>query len=223
MKVHSVRIIDTRLINYNVKRLRVERPDNYDFIPGQATEVSINKNEWKEEKRPFTFTNLPDNNFLEFTIKIYPSHEGVTNELQNTGTGEELLLDEVFGAIQYKGPGTFIAGGAGVTPFIAIFRKLEKENKLKGNKLIFGNKSKNDIFLQEEFESMLGPDFINILSEEKTDQYDHGIIDKEYIEKKAPDEGQYYYVCGPPKMIDLVLSSLKEMGVPKERIIKEDL
>ena len=58
-----------------------EKPEEYNFTPGQATEVSINKPDWNEKKNPFTFTCLPENDFLEFSIKTYPAHKGVTNEL----------------------------------------------------------------------------------------------------------------------------------------------
>jgi ferredoxin-NADP reductase len=78
---------------------------------------------------------------LEFTIKIYSDHDGVTNQLGQLKVGDELLLHDVWGAIQYKGEGTFIAGGAGVTPFIAIFRQLQKDKKLGNNKLIFSNRT----------------------------------------------------------------------------------
>jgi predicted ferric reductase len=60
-------------------------------------------------------------------IKIYLDHEGVTNKLGSLNAGAELILHDVFGAIQYKGPGVFIAAGAGITPFIAILRSLFKE------------------------------------------------------------------------------------------------
>ncbi|MCK7517280.1 MAG: hypothetical protein MZV64_05925 [Ignavibacteriales bacterium] len=42
----------------------------------------------------------------------------------------ELILHDVFGAINYKGEGVFIAGGAGVTPFISIFRYLQSKNEI---------------------------------------------------------------------------------------------
>ena len=59
----------------------ISKPEGYTFEPGQATEVAINKEGWKEEKRPFTFTSLPDEEDLQFTIKSYRDHDGVTNEL----------------------------------------------------------------------------------------------------------------------------------------------
>jgi predicted ferric reductase len=45
-------------------------------------------------------------------------------------------------AIEYKGEGVFIAGGAGVTPFIAIFRKLRADDQIANNKLILPIKPK---------------------------------------------------------------------------------
>jgi hypothetical protein len=36
-----------------------------------------------KRKRPFTFTSLNDNDYLEFIIKIYDSNDGVTRELGN--------------------------------------------------------------------------------------------------------------------------------------------
>ncbi len=162
-----VKILAIEPVTHNVKRFTVERPARYTFNPGQATEVSINTAELKEEKRPFTFTCLPEDDHLEFTIKIYTDHNGVTNALGNLKAGGEIIVRDVWGAIEYKGPGIFIAGGAGVTPFIAIFRYLYKEGKVNGNKLIFSNKTSKDIILRDEFSKMLGENFINILTQER--------------------------------------------------------
>ena len=52
------RILDITPVTHDVNRFRLEKPEGYRFNPGQATEVSINKPKWKEEKRPFTFTNV---------------------------------------------------------------------------------------------------------------------------------------------------------------------
>src|SRR5688572_17707492 len=166
MEQYVVKIKSINKVTHNVLKIVTEKPQAYSFTPGQATEVSINKNEWQNEKRPFTFTCLPDDDYLEFTIKTYPSHKAVTNELLQLKQNDELILHEVFGAIGYKGEGVFIAGGAGVTPFISIFRFLQSKNEVGSNKLIFANARKADIILRQEFENLLGENFINILSDE---------------------------------------------------------
>lgn len=101
-------------------RIAVERPRGFQFIPGQAVDLAINKDPWRNEKRCFSFISLPGDDFLEFAIKTYPEHNGVTNQLRTLKKDDELILYDPFGEIAYKGEGTFIAGGAGVTPFIAV-------------------------------------------------------------------------------------------------------
>ncbi len=222
MKKHIVKIKSIGFINYNVLQIVTEKPRNYDFEPGQATEVAINQKNWKEEKRPFTFTNLPRENNLQFTIKVYPSHDGVTEKLSKLKVGNELVLGEVFGAIQFKGKGTFLAGGAGVTPFIAIFKSLEYQNEMDHNSLIFANKTEKDIFLKQELETLLGRRFMNILSEEETQKYPTGHIDKDFLKSTITNFSQYFYVCGPPEMTKSVTEDLKSLGAAAKKIVIED-
>ena len=221
MEKHIVRILNIKQVTHDVKRFRVEKPSGYSFIPGQATEVSVNTPELKNEKRPFTFTCLNKESYLEFTIKIYPSHKGVTNELGKLKTGAELIIRDVWGAISYKGKGVFIAGGAGITPFISIFRDLETKNEVPGNILVFANKTKADIILENEFKKRLGNSFINILSDENRKGYYHGIINETFLKARIGDFNKKFYVCGPPPMMDAVMKQLTNLGVGENSITLE--
>ena len=222
MEQHIVKIKSIDKVTYNVLKIVTEKPPGYSFTPGQATEVSINKSGWQGEKRPFTFTCLPDDDYLEFTIKTYPSRQGVTNELLKLKQNDALILHEVFGAIAYKGEGVFIAGGAGVTPFISIFRFLQSKNEIGGNKLIFANKRKVDIILKQEFEGLLGQNFINIISEEETKEYAHGHITREFLQRNIPDLKKKIYLCGPESMMEAVERYLSDLGIGEKTIIKEE-
>ena len=221
METHIVKIKSIKKVTHDVLQIVIERPADYNFTPGQATEIAINKEKWKEERRPFTFTSLPDADFLEFTIKTYPSRKGVTNELLSLKPGDELILHDVWGAISYKGEGVFIAGGAGVTPFLSIFRHLQVTNKIGGNKLIFANKTKADIIHEDEFKKMLGKSFINILSDEKIAGYSHGFISRDFLKKNIESFDRMFYVCGPPPMMDAVQGYLTELGVTNNSVVVE--
>lgn len=221
MEEFIVKIKSADKITHDVLKIVTEKPRGYHFTPGQATEVAINKAGWDKEGRPFTFTCLPEDDYLEFTIKTYPLHNGVTSELLQVKPGDELILHDVFGAIAYKGEGVFIAGGAGVTPFISIFRFLHSNNKIGGNKLIFANKTKADIILKGEFEKLLGKNFINILSDEKSDGYANGYITEEFLRKNITNPGQKIYLCGPDPMMEAVERILPNLGIDATGIIKE--
>ncbi|TKD66300.1 flavodoxin reductase [Flavobacterium sp. ASW18X] len=220
---YTVNIQETGFITHDVLQIKTDRPANFDFTPGQATEVALNKEGYKSKKRPFTFTSLPSDGFLQFTIKIYPEHNGVTDKLQTLEAGDELIISDAWGAISYKGPGTFIAGGAGITPFISIFKDLAAQNQLEENRLLFANKRERDIVLDSQFNQWLGADFINILSEEQNPKHAHGRIDQSFIKENAGDLDKNFYVCGPVPMINSVKEDLQALGVTNKQIITEDL
>ena len=220
-KQHVVKIKSIQNITHDVLQIVAEKPQHYNFAPGQATDVAINKKGWENERRPFTFTSLPHNDYLEFTIKTYPAHKSVTNELLQLKKNDELILHDVFGAIAYNAEGVFIAGGAGVTPFISIFRYLHLKNEIGNNKLIFANKTKADIILEQEFKKLLGNNFINILSDETVNDYAHGQITEDFLKSNSGDINQYFYICGPPPMMEAIEEQLAKLNVDKKLVVKE--
>ena len=221
---YSVTINDIQQITHDVYQFQFDKPDGYSFEPGQATEVAIDKDGWRNEKRPFTFTSLTDDPYLEFTIKSYPDHNGVTEQIAQLEEGDAFLIDDPWGTIQYKGSGVFLAGGAGVTPFIAIFRDLYQEGEIDENMLIFSNKTEDDIILKEDFDKILGDQFINVITDEPTDEhiYLDGFIDKEFLEEQIDDFDQPFYVCGPPAFNDAMIGYLKELGADPSALVFEE-
>lgn len=220
---YTVAIKDIQQVTHDVKEFTVERPEGYEFEPGQATELSIDKDGWRDEKRPFTFTCLEDDPNLEFVIKIYPEHDGVTEQIGKLEVGDSFIIGDAWGTIQYKGPGTFLAGGAGVTPFIAILRDLHERGKIDGNRLIFSNKTEKDIILKEEFREMLGDQFLNTLTEvEESDEYLTEFIDKDFIKEHIDDYDQNFYVCGPPMFVTDISTYLQELGADTDGIVFEE-
>ncbi len=221
---YTVTIKSIEQVTHDVKQFDFEKPEGFSFTPGQATEVSINKEGWEDEKRPFTFTSLNEDPDLQFTIKIYDDHDGVTNQIGKLKEGDEFIIDDPWGTIQYKGPGVFLAGGAGVTPFIAILRELHKKGELDGNKLIFSNKTPKDVILREEFEEMLGDDFISVLTDEdgEGDIFLDGFIDKDFLADQIDDFDQPFYVCGPMPFNEAIMKYLKELGADPDSLVFEE-
>jgi ferredoxin-NADP reductase len=223
MSNHIIKIASTKHVTHDVLRIVTNKPRGFKFVPGQAAHIAINKIGWRKEERPFTFTSLPTNDSLEFTIKIYPEQDNVTNKLFELKKDDELVLHDVFGAIVYKGEGVFIAGGAGVTPFIAIFRDLKAKNEIGNNMLLFANKTKADIILEKEFTELLGNQFINTLSDEKVEGYHYGRVTEAFIKAHVKNFNQRFYICGPPPMVEDIEAQLTKLGVDKNLITKEIL
>lgn len=217
----KVKIKNIEKVANNVVRLKLEKPEGIPYEPGQATDITLDVSPWEEEYRTFTFTSLPEEDFLEFTIKVYEDHKGVTQQIGKLKTGDTINIYDVYGDINYKGEGVFIAGGAGITPFISIIRDLENKNKIGDNKLIFANNKKEDIIDFEYFHNLLGDNFINVLSDEKIEEFENGYITKELIKSKLDNDNSFVYLCGPPPMMEAVLKQLDELGIDESRIVRE--
>lgn len=222
MEKQKVNIKSIKRLTHDVLEITTTKPKDCEFKPGQAIRMAVCKNGWKDEDRPFTFTSLPSDEGLEFIIKIYPSHNGMTEQLYNLTITDELSLEKIYGAIEYKGKGIFLAGGAGITPFISILKDLQTKNELVGNSLVFANKTEKDIFLQDWLNNVLGENYRNILSEEKKENYLYGQIDKDFLKENITDYAQYFYVCGPPKMSESIIENLQDLGVDKKYIVAEN-
>jgi ferredoxin-NADP reductase len=218
---HDVEILKVEPVTHNVRRFTMRKPENYRFEPGQATLVSIDRPEWQKKKRPFTFTSLNDWPDLEFTTKIYPDHHGVTEQLGTLEAGDSLLIGDPWGTIQYKGRGTFIAGGAGVTPFIAILRQLAKDGRLAGNTLLFSNKTVRDIILRHEFEAMKGLRCVFTLTDEPDATLEDRRIDRAFLQNHVADFGQHFYVCGPKQMVEDLKAHLQTLGASADAVVFE--
>lgn len=216
-----VEILMTEFVTHDVKRFIVEKPEGFEFAPGQATLLSIPKPKWKKEFREFTPTSSNKDRVLEFTIKAYSDHDGFTKQLHTLEPGDEIVLHAPFGTIHYQGRGVFLAGGAGITPFIAILRHLYITNQLKGNMLIFSNKEPKDIILKGELRQMLGDDLVLTLTRGDAEGYEHGRINKELIQKYVNDFDQKFYICGPDPFVLDLKSTLEKMGAREEDIIAE--
>ncbi len=216
-----VKILEIKQVTHDVKQFRLEKPKGYHFVPGQATDVSVNLPDWKDNKHPFTFTGLNDDPFLQFTIKRYPDHHGVTDLLHQLKPGDEIIVRDVWGAIEYRGPGCFLAGGAGITPFLAIFRQLHRDGHAGGNTLFFSNKTAADIIEHQELLDILGVRVSFLLTREHNDSYLHGRIDKKFLRGQVSDFRQPFYICGPDDMVKELAETLAGLGASAETVVIE--
>ena len=217
-----VKIKSIGQVTHDVKQFIVEKPEGYEFTPGHATEISINQEEWKDEKRPFTFTSLNEDDHLEFTIKIYPDHDGVTEQLAKLKEGDELIVRDNWGAIEYKGAWYIIAGGSGITPYISMLRDLKKKDKLAGMNLFFSNKTDKDNILKEELDSMLGENATYVFTDQEDTKHTNAYLNEEFLKSNISDLSKQFYVCGPPEMTEEINKTLKNMGADNDAVELDD-
>lgn len=218
----TARLLLSRFVTRDVRQLVLERPPGLDYTPGQGIELSIPEPGWEKAGRPFTPTATPDAQVLELTVKRYPEHQGVTDRLHRLAPGTELRITEPFGTISYRGPGVFIAGGAGITPFLAILRDLAARNALAGNALLFSNQTPADVICERELSYYLGERCILTCTRQSAPGYDSRRIDRAFLEEKIERYDQHFYVCGPPRFVEDITAALTDLGASPDALVLEE-
>jgi cytochrome-b5 reductase len=218
---HTTTLLMSGFVTHDTRRFVIERPDGFTFEPGQGVELTIEQEPWQGEGRPFTPTCLPGDQVLELTIKRYPKSDGFTTALHDLETGAPLTVSEPFGTITYQGPGTFIAAGAGITPFLAILRRLASEKALDGHSLLFSNKTEADLICGLELRQYLQDRAHFTFTRRPPAGQQNRHIDKVYLQEQTGDLEQYFYVCGPDAFVEAVNDALTGLGVPDERLVYE--
>ncbi|TNF18264.1 MAG: flavodoxin reductase [Rhodobacteraceae bacterium] len=217
---HRLTLKTIEPVTHDTHHLVFDRPDGFAYKPGQGVELHLLKDGWRDKGRPFTPVTLPDEPTLDFVIKSYPDHHGVTEQIGAMAPGDEMEMTGPFGALSDQGPGVFIAGGAGITPMIAILRKrLRDHGTLEGSTLVFANKTEADIIWRDRFEAMKG-----LTTAFVVDEAGAGVpqqrLDKPYLRQFVEPDSRCY-LCGPPPMMDAVRKALQDLGLKDDRIVEE--
>lgn len=218
---HATTLLMKEFVTHDVLRFILLRPEGFTFEPGQGVDLSIDADGWREQTRPFTPTSSTMAGVLEFTIKIYTDHAGMTRALAELQPGAALTISDSWGTIGYHGPGIFIAGGAGITPFLAIMRHLRDEGRLAGHGLIFANKSAADVICEKELRAAFGKQACFVIDHDAGPGFEAGRVDADLLKRRIQDWNQHFYVCGPPPFNDAVMQTLQRLGAQPEALVFE--
>ncbi len=191
-----------------------------DFIPGQFAFLKLYGK--KAEEHPFTIAGKGENGELLFTIK---ESGDFTDRIADYGEGTKAKIDAPYGRFHIKrwdAPRfVFIAGGVGITPIMSMLRHLRDTEDSRQRRLIYANKTTDDIIFRDELEQMNIP-ITHLLSRQENIPEDSGDI--RYLkgrisEKVIEDTGNcHFFICGPVPMMDATIGILERMNIPKSRI-----
>lgn len=212
----------------DVISIRFNRPEGFDFTPGQYFFIALKRGGNQLEKH-FTISSSPTElDFIEVTKKL-TGHE-FANALAGLREGDTVTINAPFGDFVFKGEYDkigMLTGGIGITPLRSIIKYCTDKQLGTNIVLLYSNRSEDDIPFKAEFEELANQNknlkvVHTVTQPGKEWKGLKGRIDKEMVQKEIPDYMErIFYICGPPKMVDAMVSILKEMKVPDEQIIQE--
>lgn len=206
---------------------------DFDFSGGQFVWLNTTGNPFSIREHPFSIasspTALPKVSFVIRELGDY------TSKLDRLQPGQRVYVDGPYGDFTLhdrKASGiAFVAGGCGIAAAMGVLRHLCDTGTDLPVRLIYGNRNMDEMIFQDEMVEIGSklPNFKQVVV--LADAADHecvyqGVVDKEILAKTFDSEDRadwIYYVCGPELMVESVVKSLGQLGIPNKRILRERL
>lgn len=207
------RILYRDAVSSNMVSIIVEKPEGFDFKPGQGVSLSLDIDGKQDQKHPMAIVSLPHNPRLEFLIHNSSGESKLNVSLaEEVKIGTRVLFDDPTTMIEDEGPGVFVAGGAGLATFVSILRDRDRRGKLDGCRVFLVNDKSDEVYLQSELIRTLGHSITSTLTAEENRDFEQGPVDKKWLESRVESFDKPFYISGPSEMVKSVAAAVKQLG-----------
>lgn len=222
MKKYRYKIIKVAQLGDNIAEIYLKpllRPISYS--PGQLAFVSIIDPSVDEEPHPFALTQHHNSRVTSIVVKNLGDWTAKMPLLQK---GSTVYLEGPHGTFSYKNTDNnkqiWIAGGIGVTPFLAMARSLRKNSKLNVDMYYCTRTSAEAVFFNELHKIANKQKHFRLIG---VCEESEGFITADKIEKLTPDlKERDIFICGPPIMMKTLQQQLLQKGLFDVQIHFED-
>ncbi len=175
------------------------------------------------EEHPYTLSSAPGEPGLRIAIKALGD---ASRAIGNIAEGSEVRLEGPYGGFFPKtstpdAPELWIAGGIGITPFLARARHLAGVGERVDVVLIFCVQDEARALWLDEFEDVAAslPGF----HVQMHYFYKEGPLDSTFVNERCPNASdRTVYICGPGPLLTLAQQVALSAGVPGSRIVTEE-
>lgn len=179
------------------------------------------------DPRPFSIGNAPGSDYLEFHIRRTASGGASEFAITMLQEGHILDLEAPFGSCTYEHdmqrPVVAVAGGSGLACMKAIVEAALRDPGRRAPVYLYcGARQASDVYLNDRFHELERKDplfhFIPVLSEEKQDEFRHGLVG-DVMAADFPDLANCrVYGAGPVDMMRHLTGLALARGAPSGHI-----
>ena len=227
----------------DTKTLRIELTKPINFVPGQFVMAGLelepgetipgkskDSGQKKLVKRAFSIASSPtEKEHIDLTFNLNPGGQ-LSPHLYSVKEGGLVYIEGPYGKFNFRQDQSkhhvFLGAGTGITPLMSMLRFGKAKNLPGGKTLIYSVKTPENIVYKKELIGLQKSGlrlFITITRPENSGWTGlTGRIDKKMISETVGDlSDAVFYMCGPPEMVESTVKILEELGIPKERINRE--
>ncbi|MGV8938666.1 MAG: PDR/VanB family oxidoreductase [Allorhizobium sp.] len=214
-----VRVAAVTQVADKIRRLRLERLDGRPlptFSAGAHVVVSM-QDDGLLRRNPYSLMSAPDDSSAyEISVLAVENSRGGSAFMHRLREGDELAVSQpvnLFAADHRARRHVLIAGGIGITPFLAMMAQFERDNI--AFELHYAMRSRQTGAYWQDVLERYGAHRIKVYFDAEGGQVPLSkLLDNQPL-------GTHLYVCGPSGMIDAVLLTALEAGWPRQNLHSE--
>ncbi len=203
----TARVVEKTRLNPTVSRIRLSKPQDFQFKAGQFMRVYRDG-----ESRSYSIASMPQQDYLELHIKVFPGGHFSSWLCQTVQVGEELTIGEATGDCFYLAdnldqPLLMIATGTGLAPLWGVVRDALAQGHRGEIHIFHGSYVRDGLYYMDEF-AALAAKFPNVryypcVSDDPTEsQALRGQADVQALKHFPKLNGWRLYLCGNPDMVN---------------------
>lgn len=236
MAVHETRLLRRETVAEGTMAFHFYKPSGFRHQAGQSlllTLVNPPETDGEGNSRTFTVASAPHEPELMIATRMRDT--AFKRVLKTAPIGTTVSIDGPNGELVVHDDtaraAVFLAGGIGITPFLAMVRHAAKERLPHRLYLFYANRRPEDAAFLAELQKLeqSNPNYrlIAIMGEpEKSAQRwsgETGFIRRELLERHLADiTSPLYYFAGPPSMTMAMQKMLRDIGIDEQAMRYEE-
>lgn len=227
--IAKVRVLESWKETPTTHVVRFAKPPGFDFLPVQFCGLELETEEGGIEYS-MSLASSPTQPFLEFGARV-ASQTPWKRAFAALKKGDEGEVDGPYGhfVLDEGRPAVFVAGGIGITPLKGMIRYATDKKLPTPLRLVYSNRNAGEIAYRKELDELARGN-PNLRIHHTITRPAHGDgwtgrtgrIDKALLQEAAAGlDDPAFYICGLPEMVQDHFVILREMGVPRERLLAE--
>lgn len=229
VQTYTLKLTKKRDVAYQTMEFRFEKPEGFIYRAGQSMRMKM---PGADEERTFTILTIPSEDDLAFAMRIRGSE--FKKRIKRFEVGDTIsasgprgsfgLPDQGLSENQTK-PQLWVAGGIGITIFLAMLKEMKHSNFKHPITLLYSNRNREDIAYKEELDALAqalpSVSVVYVLTKEKPENWEaeteriNAALVKKYIDDAS---NVACYVAATPDMVACMHDVFREIGVREEDI-----
>lgn len=217
------RVVEQSYLSQDVVLLKVRTRRRIDYLPGQYFNLKFDN----LPARAYSVASLPDDETLEFHIRVVPDGKTSNHVARDGILGGEVQVDGPYGhgfwREKHRGPVIAVGGGTGLAPMLSIVRAALRDDPQRAIHLYYAGREEADVYCEDALVALAArhPGIRLGIALSRATPAVVGQVPRRYqrvTHSLAEDWSELceakVYVAGPPKMVAAIAETVRARGLP---------